>query len=151
VQFDPQNPTLTDPSLEDKYPNDYAWGVSEEPNAYYAWAQPIASEVKFHSADPLCLQLRNGVEFWTYYGSSRQELLYRIKFTAEMPLRIRIFPQPYCLFWSFGTRGGTSRFVIYHHKDKYLTLSEWADKNSYLAVLRQQLYAHPENTTFWSR
>jgi hypothetical protein len=55
------------------------------------------------------------------------------------------------LFWSFGDRGGTSDSIIYHHKDKYMTLSEWEDKNSYLAILRQQLYTHPENTTFWSR
>ena len=150
--FDPQNPTLTDCSLESQYPNDYAWGVSLEPQTYYAWTQPIASEVQFHKTlQPVKIDLRNGVEFWVYYGSTKQELLYRIKFTDVMPSRIRVFPAPFCLFWSYGTEGGPSKDVMYHYKDKFLTLTEWVDKNSFLAVLRQQLYLHQENTTFWSR
>ena len=152
MQFDPRYPTLTDPSLEEMWPESYAWGVSKEHNTYYAWTQPIAAEVKFHpTISPLCIHLGNGAQFWAYYGVMRQELLYRIKFTDGMPKRIRVFPEPFCLFWSFGTDGGGSEVLKYHHKDKFLTLHEWVDKKSFLAVLRQHLYTHPENTTFWSR
>lgn len=148
--FDLQDPFSTDPVLSTQ-PKEYIWGKSLEENVYYAWVQTIASEVSFHATlEPLCKQLRNGVELWCYYGLLRQELLYRIKF-KDPPTRLVIFPSPYCLFWSYGDSGGSSESVIYHYKDKFVTLHEWEDKNSFLAILRQYLYAHPESTTFWSR
>jgi len=149
--FDPRNPIVSDPSLADLYGTDFAWGVSNEDQTYYAWIQPIASEVVFHeNLEPLEISLGFGAFLYIYYGPIRQELLYRIRFTEEMPSRLILKPSPYCLFWSFGDEGGSSTNVKYHYRDRYLTLHEWTDKKSFLAVLRQQHYQNHVNT-IWSR
>jgi len=112
---------------------------------------PIADEVSFHpNLDPLEIQLGFGAILHVYYGPIRQEMLYRLLFTQGFPARIILKPSPYCLFWSFGNVGGQSKVIKYHYRDRYLSLHEWVDKGSYLAVLRQQ---HYENniSTIWTR
>lgn len=148
--FDPKNPTATDPSQSHLYGNNYAWGLSYQPNTYYAWIQPIASEVIFHpNLDPLEIPLGFGATLYIYYGPIRQEMLYRIRFAEDSPLRTLLKPT-YCMFWSFGQAGGSSKNVMYHYRDRYITVHEWVDKSSFLAVLRQH---HYENhvSTIWSR
>lgn len=150
MTFSPANPTLTDPSLDYIYPNDYAWGVSREENTYYSWIQKITPETCLSSA-PLEIDLGCDVKFQVYQNTSGIEFLYRLRFLAGMPKRIRVFPEPYCLFWSYGDNGKESGVVKYHYKDRFLTIHEWVDRKSYLAVLRQQIYLHQESSNFWSR
>ena len=148
MEFDRKNPLKTDPVLTYK---EYAWLPSKQDNVYYAWLQPIASEVVFHpNFDPLLLHLGYGVNLYVFYGSIRQELLYRIHFTKGMPGRFILKPDPYCMFWSFGAEGGQSSIIKYHYRDRYLSLHEWCDKKSFLAVLRQQHYENNVNT-IWTR
>jgi len=145
--FDRAQPTLTDPYLT----REYAWLPSREANTYYSWLMPIAEEVIFHSeTDKLEIALGFGVLFHVYYGPLRQEMLYRILFTQEMPQRFMLKPSPYCLFWSYGTEGGASTKVKYHYRDRFLSLHEWCDKGSFLAVLRQHHYESNVNT-IWTR
>jgi hypothetical protein len=151
MHFDPRNPTATDPSQSELHGTDYAWGMSSQPNTYYAWVQPIASEVVFHpNLEPLEVPLGFGVILYVYYGPIRQEMLYRIRFKDEGPARLALKPSPYCMFWSFGTEGGASTSIKYHYRDRYVTIHEWTDKKSFLAVLRQQHYEKHVNT-IWSR
>lgn len=146
--FDFKNPLETDPSVCQA---SYAWLPSLEPNVYYAWLQPIADEVVFHhNLEPLEINLGYGVLLHVYYGPIRQEMLYRLLFTQELPSRIIVKPSPYCLFWSYGNEGGQSRNVKYHYRDRYLSLHEWTDKSSFLAVLRQEHYEKNLNT-IWTR
>lgn len=146
--FDSNTPLKTDPAV---CAGSYAWSLSKQPNVYYAWLQPIAEEVVFHpNLEALEINLGYGVLLHVYYGPIRQEMLYRLLFTEGKPERLILKPSPYCLFWSFGKVGGQSRHIKYHYRDRYLSLHEWADKGSFLAVLRQQ---HYENSvaTIWSR
>jgi len=146
--FESKNPLRTDPAL---YPGSYAWALSKQPNVYYAWLQPTAEEVVFHqNLDPLELKLGFGAVLHVYYGPIRQEMLYRLIFTKGFPQRLLLKPSPYCLFWSFGNSGGQSRSIKYHYRDRYLSLHEWTDKSSFLAVLRQQHYDNNVNT-IWTR
>jgi hypothetical protein len=150
VIFDIKNPLKTDPSLYKKQES-YAWLLSKEPNVYYAWLGPIASEVSFHpNLDPLEIKLGSGVLLHVYYGPIRQEMLYRLIFTEGFPSRCILKPPPYCLFWSFGNTGGASKSVKYHYRDRFLSLHEWTDKSSFLAVLRQQHYENNVNN-IWTR
>ena len=150
MKFDVNNPLRTDPSLHRKE-DSYAWLLSKEPNVYYAWLQPVADEVTFHpSLAPLEIKLGFGVLFQVYYGPIRQEMLYRLSFTKDPPSRCMLKPSPYCLFWSFGNEGGASKSVKYHYRDRYLSLHEWTDKSSFLAVLRQHHYENNTNT-IWTR
>ncbi len=145
--FDFKNPLKTDPEVCQEI---YAWFPSKQKNVYYAWLSPVAEEVVFHQElDPLEIQLGHGAILHVYYGQIKQELLYRLIF-KEFPARFIIKPSPYCLFFSFGNEGGQSMSVKYHYRDRYLSLHEWTDKASYLAVLRQQ---HYENniSTIWTR
>lgn len=146
--FDDKRPLVTDPAVVQ---NTYAWCVSKQPNVYYAWLQPTANDVEFHpNLEPLEIDLGFGVLLHIYYGPIRQEMLYRILFTKGLPNRIILKPEPYCLFWSFGTENGQSLRIKYHYRDRYLTLHEWVDKSSFLAVLRQQHYINNVNT-IWTR
>lgn len=146
--FDSKNPLATDPALR---VGSYAWGLSKEPDVYYAWLQPIADTVAFHpNLDPMEIPLGFGVLLHVYYGPVRQEMLYRLLFTKGLPQRLILKPAPYCFFWSFGDVGGQSFNVKYHYRDRYLSLHEWTDKNSFLAVLRQQHYENNVNT-IWTR
>lgn len=148
MAFDFKNPLKTDPSL---YQQSYAWLPSKEPNVYYAWLQPIADEVAFHpDLDPLGIKLGYGVILHIYYSPIRQEMLYRLSFTKGLPQRLILKPSPYCLFWSFGNEGGASKSIKYHYRDRFLSLHEWADKSSFLAVLRQQHYENNVNN-IWTR
>lgn len=148
MPFDFKNPLKTDPA-----PNvdGYAWLRSKQDNVYYAWLQPVAEEATFHpNLDPLEINLGFGVLLHVYYGPIRQEMLYRLLYTRGLPPRLILKPEPYCLFWSFGNTGGQSRSIKYHYRDRYLSLHEWTDKKSFLAVLRQQHYENSVNT-IWSR
>jgi len=145
--FDPISPQNTDPCCYENFVS--GWHESKQHGAYYCWAQPVSRGVEFHSKHPpLEIELEH-VAFSLYYGVAKQELLYRIVFKKE-PLRRLIKPAPYCMFWSYGDVGGASRNVKYHYRDRYVTLSEWTDKKSFLAVLRQPHYASDLNS-FWSR
>jgi hypothetical protein len=150
--FDEKHPLRTDPALVAKTEvGGYAWLLSKQPSVYYAWLQPVAEEVEFHpNLEPLEIILGFGVILHVYYGPIKQEMLYRLIFTDGFPSRLLLKPDPYCLFWSFGNEGGQSRNIKYHYRDRYLSLHEWTDKGSFLAVLRQQ---HYENnlTTIWTR
>jgi hypothetical protein len=149
MRFDVNSPLKTDPATYKQ--EGYAWLPSKEPNAYYSWLQPVADEVMFHQdLEPMVLRLGQGVQLHVYFGPIRQELLYRIIFTKGMPDRLILKPSPYCLFWSFGSEGGSSQSIKYHYRDRYLSLHEWTDKKSFLAVLRQQHY-ETSSTTIWSR
>lgn len=149
MRFDHKQPLKTDPALARG--GEYAWLKSKEPNAYYAWLQPIADEVVFHqNLDPLEADLGFGVILHVYYGPIRQEMLYRLLFTQGLPKRLILKPSPYCLFWSFGEEGGQSKSIKYHFRDRFLSLHEWTDKGSFLAVLRQQHYENNINT-IWTR
>lgn len=150
MQFDPTSPLITDPVFQDEC-FDYAWMLSKQPNSYYAWLQPIVDGVSFHAdLEPLEILLGNGVILYAYYGHVRQEILYRLVFTEGFPSRIILKPAPYTLFWSFGDEGGQSTNIKYHYRDRNLSLHEWTDKNSFLAVLRQQHYDNNINT-IWTR
>ena len=149
--FEPKNPLKTDPNRADLHAKDYAWLLSKEPDVYYAWLQPVVDEVTFHpNIDPKEINLGFGAFLNVYYGTLRQELLYRIRFTQGLPSRLIIKPSPYALFWSFGSEGGQSKRIKYHYRDRYLSIHEWSDKNSFLAVLRQQHYENNVNT-IWTR
>lgn len=148
--FDSEKPLHTDPVSQDEG-FDYAWRLSKEPCTYYAWLQPVVDGVSFHpSIDPVKVDLGNGVFLYVYYGPVRQELLYRLVFTQGFPARLILKPAPYTLFWSFGTEGGQSHEVKYHHRDRLLSVHEWSDKNSFLAVLRQSHYDN-NISTIWTR
>jgi len=148
MTFDFKNPLKTDPAL---CSGSYAWLESKQPNVYYAWLQPIADEVVFHqNLEPLEIKLGFGVLLHVYFGPIRQEMLYRLLYTKGLPPRLLLKPSPYCLFWSYGNLGGQSRTIKYHYRDRYLSLHEWSDKSSFLAVLRQQHYENV-NTTIWTR
>lgn len=145
--FDETLPLKTDPSLADLY----SWLPSKEANAYYAWIQPVSDSVGFHQTlPPFDIDLGFGVILRVYYGVLRQELLYRLLFTQGIPTRFILKPSPYCLFWSFGSEGGQSKSIKYHYRDRFLSLHEWTDKSSFLAVLRQQHYENNLNT-IWTR
>lgn len=151
MYFDSKNPTVTDPAQSQQIGDDYAWCSSLQSNTLYAWIQPVSSEVAFHpNLEPLEVSLGFGAMFYIYYGPLRQELLYRLRFTEEVPKRLILKPSPYCLFWSFGAEGGSSKRVKYHYRDRYVTVHEWTDKGSFLAVLRQQHY-EKNVSTIWSR
>jgi hypothetical protein len=148
--FDPEKPLKTDPAYEHES-FDYAWRLSKAPSTYYAWLQPVVSGVSFHpDIEPTTVELGNGVILFIYYGLSKQELLYRIVFTTGFPSRIILKPAPFTLFWSYGTEGGQSYEIKYLHRDRLLSLHEWTDKNSFLAVLRQSHYDNNINT-IWTR
>ena len=148
MKFDRKQPLLTDPAVMQDV---YAWCPSKEPNSYYAWLQPTANDVEFHpDLEPMEIDLGFGVILHIYYGPIRQEMLYRILFTEELPKRLILKPAPYCLFWSFGTENGHSVRIKYHYRDRYLSLHEWVDKSSFLAVLRQQHYDN-NVSTIWTR
>lgn len=149
INFDFNNPIKTDPPSPSQ--EIYAWFPSRQVNVWYSWLQPIADGVTFHqNLDPLEIDLGQGVVLHVYYGQIRQELLYRLLFTKQFPARFLLKPEPYCMFWSFGDEGGQSKRIRYHYRDRYLSIHEWTDKSSYLAVLRQQ---HYENnvSTIWTR
>ena len=150
--FNVRNPLATDPTLEDLYPNDYAWGESKEPNAFYFWSQKVAkgAGVSFYRPhDPRVISLGHHVYLTIYRGMLKQELLYRIKFDRGLPSHLAFKPEPYCIFWSYGKDSGPSTRIKYHYRDRNLTIMEWADKKSFLAILRQQHYLH--EPTFWRR
>lgn len=149
MEFDFKNPLKTDrPSM---FKSEYAWLPSKQPNVYYSWLQPIAEGVTFHpNLDPLEIDLGFGTILHIYYGQIRQELLYRILFTKNFPKRFILKPSPYCMFWSFGDENGQSKCIKYHYRDRYLSVHEWTDKGSFLAVLRQQHYENNINT-IWTR
>lgn len=145
--FDTKFPQDTDPCCYDNFV--FGWHKSKQAGAYYCWAQPVSVGVEFHPKHPpLEIELEH-VTFSLYYGVVKQELLYRIVFKQE-PIRMLIKPAPYCMFWSYGEVGGASRNVRYHYRDRYVTINEWTDKKSCLAVLRQPHYASDLNS-FWSR
>lgn len=150
--FNVRNPLATDPTLEDVYPNDYAWGVSKEPDCFYFWSQPVAKDagVSFYRPhDPKTIRLCKDVYLIIYRGTLKQELLYRLKFEKGLPEHWSFKPEPYCIFWTFGKEGGSSSSIKYHYRDRNLTIMEWTDKRSFLAILRQQHYLH--EPTFWRR
>ncbi len=148
MKFDHKQPLLTDPAVMRDV---YAWCPSKEPHSYYAWLQPTANAVEFHpDLEPMEIDLGFGVILHIYYGPIRQEMLYRILFTEGLPERLILKPAPYCLFWSFGTENGQSVRMKYHYRDRYLSLHEWVDKSSFLAVLRQQHYDN-NVSTIWTR
>ena len=145
--FDSKCPQDTDPCCYD--PFICGWHESKQPGAYYCWAQPVAREVSFHAKYPPVVIELGTTSFFLYFGVNKQELLYRIVFHVE-PKRRLIKPSPYCMFWTYGDVGGASRSVEYHYRDRYMTLNEWVDKGSFLAVLRQPHYSN-DLTSFWSR
>lgn len=150
--FNIRNPLATDPTLTEIYPNDYAWGKSKEPDCFYYWSQPVAKTggVSFYRPhDPKVISLGSDVFLTIYRGTLKQELLYRLKFAKGLPEHWSIKPQPYCIFWSFTAEGGPSTRIKYHYRDRNITLLEWSDKKSFLAILRQQHYLH--EPTFWRR
>ena len=148
MRFDRTYPLKTDPALA--Y-STYAWLPSMQSGVYYAWLQPVAEEVVFHpDLEPLEIDLGYGVLLHVYYSPIRQEMLYRLIFTKGFPERLLLKPPPYCLFWSYGKEGGQSRSIKYHYRDRFLSLHEWADKGSFIAVLRQQHYENTVNT-IWTR
>jgi len=151
VIFDPSKPLETDPALYDEG-FDYAWRRSlEDRDAYYAWLQPVVEGVGFHdSLESLQVEMGHGVVLYVYYGAVRQEILYRLLFTQGFPSRLILKPAPYTLFWSYGSEGGQSMEIKYHYRDRYLSIHEWTDKDSFLAVLRQQHYDN-NVSTIWSR
>jgi hypothetical protein len=145
--FDRDDPLKTDPVLA----GPHAWLPSRQPGAYYSWAQPVAYDVELHpTASPVETELGHGAFLQVYYGALKQELLYRVSFRLGLPPRFLLKPEPYCMFWSFGTEGGQSKSVRYHYRDRFLSLHEWTDKGSYLAVLRQHHYASSVST-IWTR
>lgn len=145
--FDSSQPLITDPASADLY----AWLPSSEENVYYSWLQPVSDDVTFHqSLAPYSIELGFGVILKVYYGFLRQELLYRLLFTQGIPPHFLLKPSPYCMFWSFGSKGGSSKSIKYHYRARYLSLHEWTDKKSFLAVLRQQHYENNINT-IWTR
>jgi hypothetical protein len=148
MRFDRSYPLKTDPALAH---GAYAWLPSKEANVYYSWLQPVAEEVVLHpDLEPLAIDLGYGTVLHVYFSPIRQEILYRLLFTKGMPERLILKPSPYCLFWSFGKEGGQSNAIKYHYRDRFLSLHEWADKGSYLAVLRQQHYDN-STSTIWTR
>ena len=144
--FTMKNPLLTDPEHGNQ--EDYVWGQSNEVGTYYSWVQYISPAVQL-AGKPIIMEIANGVELQMFKGPIRQEMLYRIRFKGQKPLRLAQKP-PYCLFFSFGTEGGPSNTVKYWYRDKFMTLLEWPDKKSFLAILRQQNYLKDEHR-FWSR
>lgn len=143
--FDRTQPLKTDPYLL----REYAWLQSKESNVYYSWLSPVADEVIFHTENTE-VNLGYGVFLQVYYGPIRQEMLYRLVFTQGIPKRIILKPSPYCLFWSYGEEGGQSKSIKYHYRDRFLSLHEWCDKGSFLAVLRQHHYEQ-NVSTIWTR
>ena len=150
MEFSPQSPLLSDPALyADGF--DYAWKPSRQPHTYYAWLQPVVEGVGFNeNLEPLSIDLGHGASLYVYYGMARQELLFRLVFSRGLPPRLILKPAPYSLFWSWGTEGGQSKEIKYHYRDRYLSLHEWTDKDSFLAVLRQQHYDN-NTATIWTR
>lgn len=144
--FSLKNPLLTDPEHGNQ--EDYLWGQSNEPGTYYSWVQYISPAVQL-SGKPSIVEISNGIELQMFKGPNRQEMLYRVKFKGPKPTRVALKPA-YCLFLSFGHEGGSSSQVKYWYKDKFMTILEWPDKKSYLAILRQQNYLKDEHR-FWSR
>ncbi len=145
--FDAKNPYDTDPA---NFVNlAYTWSKSKEANVYYSWQQVYTPEVSFHQDSPLVIDLGYGSKAYIYHNVLRHELLYRIAFT-DMPKRLILKPAPYCMFWSFGDCGDASLRIKYHYRDRYLSLHEWVDKKSFLAVLRQHHYDN-KTTTIWTR
>ena len=134
--FDPSNPVASDPLPvdEDRF---FAWSKSLETNVYYAWAQRVTPDVQI-VLPPAEVLIGEGVRMSIYRGSARQELLYRISFGNEMPNRFMMRNHPFDLFWSYGDSGGVSRKVKWIFRDRNVSIHEWVDKRSYLAVLRQQ-------------
>ncbi len=145
MTFDYTKPLETDPlvALE----SGYAWLPSKQPSAYYSWLQVVTNDVDLHK-DSLTIPL-GAATLSIYYGRMKQELLYRIVFSTP-PVRFILKPAPYCMFWSFGDNGDASKSIKYHYRDKYLSLHEWTDKKSFLAVLRQNNYIN-DTPTIWTR
>jgi len=143
--FDPTQPLMTDPGQ----PEGYAWSPSVEPGVYYSWTQQVSDAVQFHATQaPTTVDLGRGIVLTVYRGPVKQELLYRIRFPV-VPSRLLARP-PYCLFWSHGTDGGASASIKWHYRDRFLSIHEWTDRDSFLAVLRQHHYK-PNDALFWSR
>ena len=143
--FDPKQPLLTDPGQ----PEGYAWSPSSEPHVYYSRTQQVSDELQYHSTQPpTVVDLGHGTALTVYRGPFKQELLYRLRFPRRPP-RLLARP-PYCLFWSHGAEGGPSVSVRWHYKDRFLSIHQWVDRDSFLAVLRQHHYK-PNDALFWSR
>jgi hypothetical protein len=147
MTFDPLNPMQTD-AFHDSAEYSYAWFPSREFGAYYAWVQCVTPDIQFRTP-PAEILLENA-RLSIYRGASKLETLYRLVFESS-PKRFLNRPQghPFDLFWSYGTEGGTSKIVDYPYRDRYISVTCWVDKRSYLAVLRQQHYAL--SFSFWSR
>jgi len=144
--FDPENPLATDPYL-DEHTGSYAWLPSTLPLNHYCWVQPVSPDVQLDSKVGK-IDLDNDTRLFIYKGPLKQKLLYRIVFAAP-PVRFMIRPAHYCMFWSYGHKGGPSGKIKYLYRDRFLSVQRWTDKNSFLASLRQQHYL--TGFTFWSR
>jgi len=152
MKFNPSDPLRSDPSLDSEYPEDFAWGKSAEGDTYYAWAHSVSAEIELSADRCIEYPLGHGATLQFYPGPNSQEMLYRLQFKEGLPNRI-LYRKPlaHTVFWSFGVDSGPSCRIKKHYQDRYLTIIEWVDKASFLAVLRQQHYINTEFSNFWSR
>lgn len=150
MNFNSLKPTLSDPYLEGK---EQQWFLSKDAKSYYFWVQQVSPDVELHPTfDIDCVDLTHDVELTVYRGLAKQEILYRLTFKGENPLRFMMRPtkEPHSIFWTYGKEGGPSKLIKPLFRDKYISAHTWLDKDSFLAVIRTNHYSQ-NDCSFWSR